>query len=641
MRGPGAVLALSLALPGAAQQAGSAGPKPAPLVRGVEVRSDVTLGGIWVDVHGSRSRFLTDRYLRSGFNLGGLSLDLRPPAEASSWFNFATLSALGFGGSSPYQRADFRIVKRKLYDLDVAFRRFNYFFEWPGFALGLHPENSVGRWSSASLKLFPERTAQLHFGYRRNQQYGTAFSTEALILDTYQVSQPRRLASDEFSVGTTLKLSPLLFTLEQSFVRFRDDTQVLPNSLNPAGLIGSRLSGGQRDTPTRILTPLTRAVARYARGSAYDVTARYLYSNADLKLNRFDNLLNRVGTGGLPVRQIISSSGVSDKPTHVADLTQTIELTDKLTLHHQFHVNTYTLTGFLDTSGVLRFLSGGESRGLDLPFDERGGTATEYKLARNEVGLDYSLSKSLSVLGVWRYSDRHLGFAQDPAPSPKPLVTITHSGAAGVAWIPGAKARFRAEIEKGTSSTAFNRIEPLSFLRVKLRGELRPVAKVTLSSGAVFADNRNDTRGVNYDLDDRQVSVQAAYAASERLVFSGGYNFYRVRSSADIVFFTFARLTGGRSLYETDTHVTHAEAQLPVGPRLNLRLGYQFLKDVGASFPLRLHAPRAGLSLLLGKGISAEAGWQHYSYNEAGQAFLPVTSGYRGHELTSGLRFSF
>ena len=84
-------VALCLAHGGAAQEAGRAGPKPAQLVRGFEVRSDVTLGGIWVDIHGNRSRFLTDRYLRSGFNLGGLSLDLRPPEGATSWFNFARL----------------------------------------------------------------------------------------------------------------------------------------------------------------------------------------------------------------------------------------------------------------------------------------------------------------------------------------------------------------------------------------------------------------------------------------------------------------------------------------------------------------------------------------------------------------------
>ena len=206
-----------------------------------------------------------------------------------------------------------------------------------------------------------------------------------------------------------------------------------------------------------------------------------------------------------------------------------------------------------------------------------------------------------------------------------------------MAWIPSARARLRAEFDRGSSSRAFHRLEPLGYARWKLRGEFRPAARLTLSGGAVMAENRNDTAGVNHDLDDRQASFQATWAASARLLLSGGYNFLRMRSSTDIVFFSLARLTRGRSLYETNSHVAHADAQVPLGPRLNLRLGYQAVKDTGSSWPLRLHAPRAGFALLVGKGVSLEADWQHYSYNE--NAFTPAD--YRANILSSGLRFRF
>ena len=42
------------------------------------------------------------------------------------------------------------------------------------------------------------------------------------------------------------------------------------------------------------------------------------------------------------------------------------------------------------------------------------------------------------------------------------LVTIGNAGLGGVIWRQGRKARVRAEVEKGTATEAFNRIDPLA-----------------------------------------------------------------------------------------------------------------------------------------------------------------------------------
>jgi len=615
-------------------------PPPAP-AGGIQTRGEFLAGGQWVGSGGSQASFFTDRYLRSGFNLDAVALDFRPAGGSGGRFDFATLHGSGFGNAQPYQNADFRAARRRLYDLRAGYRRFQYFFDLPSLALGLHPECNVNRSSQVSLKLFPERAAAFHVGYRRNQQYGTAFTTSQLILDTFQLSSPRRLASDEFRFGAELRRRPFSVLIEQSFVRFRDDTQFFPSLRNPDGFIGNRLAEGQRDLPTRILTPVTRLLGR-RDGVRHDLTGRYIYSKADFDLHRFDSLLYRIGAARLPVRQILSSTGVSEKPSHLGSVTQSVELTDRLTLHHQFFFNSYTITGLLDTTGVLRMINERANQSLDLPVEERGGTVTGFKLARNHMDLELTLHRSLSLLGGYRYADRHLGYAphtSGPGASvsaPRPLVTISHASSGGFAWIPSEKARLRADVEKSTSSSAFHRIEPLDSFRWRMRGEFRPAARLSVSGGAVIANNRNGTPGVNYDLDDRNYSAQAVYAYSERFLLTGGYNFHQIHSSTDVRFFLAQRLTTGASLYETDTHVAHADLLFPAGPRLTLSAGYQLVKDTGASLPLLIHHPRAGLTCRIGENVSIEAHWQHRSYKERLFAFQE----YRAQVLSGGLRIT-
>src|SRR5574341_928375 len=106
-------LLLTLASPGSGQQSAGAGQPNSPppgqpgqaevlVPRAVTSRTEVAVGGAWVGVSGSEGKFLTDRYLRSGFNLEDLLLDFRPSEGRESFFNFATRRHV-FGAHSPLQ----------------------------------------------------------------------------------------------------------------------------------------------------------------------------------------------------------------------------------------------------------------------------------------------------------------------------------------------------------------------------------------------------------------------------------------------------------------------------------------------------------------------------------------------------------
>ena len=622
------------------QAPAAAKPASSPTGR-FDTQLDADLRAVFVDLDGSRGRFLTERYLRPGFNAANFLLDIRPKRGQTSFFDFMKLTSSGLGDSSPYQQIDFRMARRKMFDFRSDYRKYNYFFDLPSVALGLHPENSAGRFYSFDLKLWPDRTASLRLGYRRNQLYGTAYSTAYLNLDTFQLRQPARLSSDDFVVGTTLKLETLTLTLDQTVVRLKDDREYFPNANNPVGLRGNQLVDGERNLPTRIMTPTSRAVARYQAGGRYEATGRYMFSDGDVELSRYDTFLYRLGTGAFAVRQLISGSGVSDKPTHWMDVNQTADMTGKLSLHHYFHFNRYTLTGLMNATGVLRLIEEATRASRDVPVEEQGGTRTDYWLLRNRLELDYQATPSVSLLGHYTYSDRHVGFAahaEPPGgsvPQPRPQVSIGHSGGGGAGWNPGLKFRLRGDVEAGTTSAAFYRIEPLSFVRWSLRGDYRPKPKLILSGSTIFNDNQNDTPGIAHNLYDRQASVQASWAPSERLLVTGGYNYLQIHSSTDIVFYVFSELTNGKSVYQADTHVANAAVRLPAGKRLSLRLGYQFIKDTGISYPFRQHVPNAGFSFQLAKGVSLEADWWYHGYNEN----LSSNQDYRANVLSAGVRF--
>ncbi len=601
----------------------------------IETKFELGVGGVFVDVDGSEDKFRTERNVRSGFNTKNLYLDLRPAGETETFFDLLTLSAVGIGSSSPYQRGDLRAGKRRLYDLKAGYRKYNYFFGLPEFALGWHREDSVGRSGNISLDLFPDRKASFFVGYRRNQLYGTHFTSQDIGPDAYPGSSPRRLASDEIFGGVKLKSRTASLNFTQSYLRFKDDQQLFPNGDQSIGLRGNTLVGGQRDTPVRISNPITRVLGRYRPSKRYDVTGRYMYSGADVDVSRWENLLQTIGQGQFPLRQIISSTGVSEKPSHNASFAQSFDITDRLTFRHRFVYETYSITGLLDTTGLLRMINAVTGQELDQPFVEMGGTATDYQLVRNEAELEYSVVPSVALLGGYRYSDRHLAFG-DTGTNPRPVVTIAHTGGGGVLWRPSAKALLRADVEKGASSLAFNRIDPLETLRWKIKGRVRPTSRLTISASGLLEDNSNNAPNVNYDLDNRQLGAQAVYVPSNRLMLSGGYNYLRIRTSTDIVFWALSQLTEATSLYETNTHVANVLVQAPVGNRVNLRAGYEYFKDSGSTYPLRMHIPRVGLSLRLQQWIHLDADWRYYSYAER----ISTIRDYRANVLYIGLRYT-
>jgi hypothetical protein len=619
-------LCAALALNSAAQTGSASGD--------YETKYDFLVGGVIVDVDGNEDKFRTERNLRSGFDAGRVFFDMRPVDPSTSKFDQLTLNSFGFGGSNPYSRADFQMNKRKLYDLKAGYRKYYNFFRLPEFALGWHDEDSIGRSYNVSLEMMPDRMLSFLVGYRRNQLSGTRYTSQDLRWDAYPVSYPRDLSSDDVFGGVKVKTRRASFRFIQSYIRTRNDQRLLPNGENSIGLRGNVLAEGERNVPISISTPVSRVLGAWRPSRKYDLNVRYMYSGADMDLTRSEDLLNRIGQGLFPIRQIISSSGMSEKPTHNFGFGQTWEIVERLVFHHRFSYDSYSLTGFLNTSGIISMIDENLGTSTDFPIEEAGGTQTDYKLARNEAELEFVITPSISLFGGHRYRNRHMAFGQ-AGTNPRPVVTIGNAGLGGVTWRQGRKARLRAEVEKGTATEAFNRIDPLDTLRWSIKSNFRPVEKLTLTANVLFEDNDNNQPDVNYDLDNRQVGLQAVYALPDKVLLSGGYNYLKIRTTTDIVYYALREMVDGFSLYETNTHIINSMLEAPVGSRVKVRGGYEYFNDTGKTYPLRMHIPRAGISIGVTKGISIETDWKYYSYAEK----VSFIRDYNAHTIAIGVRF--
>lgn len=109
------------------------------------------------------------------------------------------------------------------------------------------------------------------------------------------------------------------------------------------------------------------------------------------------------------------------------------------------------------------------------------------------------------------------------------------------------------------------------------------------------------------------MGLNFTYLRTASLLLSGGYQFLRIHSNRNILFFRLFELTQGRSIYQSEIHLGYAQLLLPVGSRLQLRIGYQLIRNQGLSFPLKRETPRPGLSFFFFKGLHWESDWRHIS----------------------------
>ena len=209
------------------------------------------------------------------------------------------------------------------------------------------------------------------------------------------------------------------------------------------------------------------------------------------------------------------------------------------------------------------------------------------------------------------------------------------------------------DVEKGQNNSAFVRINPLDYTKVRVRAQLQATDKLGFSGTFTSLDRTNPTPQVNNDSNSRSYTIAANWEPKSRVYIDAGYDYHDLNARGDILYTTVINnvttRVSGQSIYYARINSLYVNTRFGLTNRLDLLMYYYYIMDRGApsvslgpndvvsSLPIRRHNPEARLAFRFTNNITGNLSYRHYSYNEREFA----TQDYRANLLTTSLRFTF
>ena len=605
---------------------------PAAAQGGCEFRTDFSFGGFFTDMHGSQEKYRSDINLRSGVHLENFRLEVRPVEGHQEWFDLAVFRARGFGDVDPYENFQFHIRRNGRYNFRLSYSKDNYYFNLPGFAMGLHSDDSLRRRINAGMDVNLTKSLTLRTDYRNYTRSGNSFTSQGIFQSIFRILQYNQGRTDDYSVALDWRTRRVGVSFEQRLRHFRFDDHF--RNLDPQGadpLSTNKLTGLTKNTPVRGMVPESSVTFTLRPSSQLDVLGRYTFSKGNFDFSRWELQSLRLGAGGAQLEQLALTQASTDQPQHRLDLNVSWDAASQWTVQNAFNTNQYRLQGDALLSYALR--SPGSSQSL--PLAERYGDTVRYRRTSNESSIQYTPSRYVNIRTAYRYTDR-LWEEQAEGSPPKTHNTAMQSVMAGWSASSGTRWRSSLEFEHGWADQAFIRLEPLRFNRWSARGSVRPVKGWQFGGSLGIRDDLNATMGSRHEQDLREFSLQINWIPREDYLFDFSYGRTDILSATDIYFL----LTVPRkeySQYLTNTNYAAFHGQIPLHRRIRGQISYNIVDDSAGSFPLVFHQTAAGLSLKIQGPVWLDLGWRYVAYNEE----LYSKQDYAGHMLGVSMRFGF
>jgi hypothetical protein len=597
-----------------------------------QVEGEVGVSALFVDVNGSQQQYRSHYNYMPAFNLSDFSLNLAADGQGLSWMDYFQVNGNGFGDAYPYQRADLVFGKRARYEFKASFRKQEYFFSLPSYALGSHGSDSARRVTDIGLRLFPHRRVTLDFGYLRNYDYGTNFTSDWEFQNVYELTDPKRSLTQDFRVGVSLDLGALQASVIQNFRKFKDDPEQTENRELDSNSI---LPVVDASLPVRLSIPSTMFLARLAPSDRWSLEGKYRYSDGHVESGRSEFIALNLAEG-MTLEENLTTASVSDRPEHFATLTGSVSLSDNVVFSNTFEIRRFDIDSQLTGSTFF-----GGPGPATWTFPSEATQVYEFRAIRNRPELEVFLHRNFSVFGGHQYVDRlvdEVGVDLLESHSHR-QVAISNAGFGGFSLRPYSGARLSLQVEKGTANDGFTRTEPTDYTRWRVSSQLPLNTDLSVSPHLVISDRSNDVQSANYDADQRQVGFTVSYhPADSGFRVDGGYSLFHLDTIADIRFYLAGQTMDGFSDYRTQLHFLHGRGYIPLCSRVSLRMGYQFMRDPeDSSFALTRHQGDLGIEIPLPNGWMWEMGWYHISYNET---FRHVHD-YAANRLALTLRWGF
>jgi hypothetical protein len=626
--------------------------------------STLELGYRFVDINGSRERYLSDVNVRDGFRVLESSLDMRAQPGTGLLFDFLKADVNNAGGDQS-QYFSLRMDKTRWYRFDGNVRRFDYYRSpGPNFALGFRNTDLRQQVSDFSLKLLPQRPVRVHLGYGRSSAKGRYNPTYSFERDLFQLLGETRWEANDYRAGVDATYRKWDFGLESLYRGFRNDPQITSTSGINLGFVttdAGKISFLDRDIPLRSHALVTRASVKGTIGENLHLALRALHDEERMRAPYVETIKGTANNNANILSQVFSSDGSVKRPNSVVDAGATYDINKNFSLNDSFRYTSFRILGDM-SSNQTRIQQPTTGAQQTIITTAVGSAVTDLTSYWNTLSLDMHFSRKFSANLGWRAMQRDVTLNKDyvsRASNTTAVTTITgdesessttHAFVGGFRVRPNERASLIFDVEHGTSNTAFVRIDPLEYTRLRVRGQFHATKSLTLIGAFTSIDRTNPTPQVQNDSNTRSYSAAVNWEPKSRLWVDAGYDYHDLYSTANIRYFLPGSAeTFGRSLYYARLNSVFVNTRFALTSRLDLLMVYYYIMDRGApsvtvgatdivsALPLRRHNPEIRVAYRFTNNVTGNVSYRHYSYNERDFSFQD----YQSNILTTGLRFTF
>ncbi len=633
--------------------------------------SSLEVGYRFVNARGSEARYLSDVNVRDGLRVLESTVDMRARPGTGLLFDHMRAEVHNAGGDQSQSFA-LRMDKTKWYRFDSNVRRFNYYRSpGPNFALGFRDYDLRQQVSDYSLRLLPQRAVRFNVGYARSMAKGRYNPTYSFQRDIFQLFGDTRWEANDYRLGMDATYRKWDFNVEQLYRTFRNDPDI--NS-RPGGDLGfnptdgGRLTLLDRATPQRSTAAVIRGSVRGSVAERVHVVLRGLHDEERMRAAYYEIASGRNNNNvAMPsyVLTLPAPGANVTRPNSRVDAAVSFDINDHLTLSNTFGYTAFKILGNTDVTAttVLQPATGPPTTTTTRQvFTNYITDLTSYS---NTLALDISYGRKFSANLGWRAMQRDVSLANNFLTATSPISATnpqigsesesigTHAFIGGLRVRPTENTSFMFDIEQGQNNNSFVRINPLDYLRIRARAQVKATDKLGFTGTFTSTDRTNPTPQVNNESDARSYTVAVNWEPKERVWLDAGYDYHDLFATGNILYTlnvggTNQRISG-RSLYYARINSVYLNTRLGLSKRLDLMMFYYYIMDRGIpsvslgpndnanALPLRRHNPEARLAYRFTNHVTGNLSYRHYSYNE--RDFF--VQDYRANILTSSLRFTF
>ncbi|MCC6590886.1 MAG: hypothetical protein IT168_29620 [Bryobacterales bacterium] len=630
-------------------------------VSGYNITNSFETGYRFHETGGNALRYRSDINFGNGLRLLGSTLTVNSRDGKGKLFDEIVLTTQGLG-NDPYEFANLRIQRNKIYRYDMLWRTNDYFN--PGLTtgtLGGHLLNTRRQMQDHDFSLFPQSRLRFFAGTSFVTQTGPGL-TSVQLFDTRGDEFPlfgnidRRFR--ELRAGAELRLAGFRFLAMQGWQRFEESTaytlQAASAGANP--LDNTTLSQSQRTEPYSGSTPFWRFNLLHDRKSWYSVGARFYYAGSRRTFT-YDELSSGTDRlGNSRARQILVA-GSGRRPLSYGTLTLSLFPSDRVTITNHTAFQQVQMDG----DNLYREINN-STQGLSIFRFNYLGIRTFV----NSTDATFQAQKWLSLYGGFHYSDRRIRsreaerIASSTDTEAFEQSNTLKSGLAGVRMSFLKSITFNLDGELGRADRPIFPLSDRNYHAVRSRLQYKTKSFV-IGAGMRTFYNTNSISLFVHSSRSRNYNADLSWTPRHWFSLDTGYAKIHVDSATALSYFAAGQnITGDQSIYVSNLHTVNLGTRLSLRKRVDLYLGYSRVQDAGdgratidqpsgalgsqlsvfravQTFPLAYQSPLARFSLRLHQKVRWNVGYQFYNYDEK----FFNNQNYRAHTGYTSLLWSF